>query len=84
MKKPHSPVDAQVFPGHKIDLFADIEIQDTSEFNNNHTAYRSLVPRDDEPSEDTVFEHKLEKHAPSPEATKELPKLTGSETMAPI
>lgn len=84
MKNPHSPVTAQVWPGHKNDLLADMDIHDTKEFTSSQRAYKSLVPRDEEPNVDTVFEHKFEQHAPSPEATNELPRVIGSDTMPPI
>lgn len=47
-------------------------------------AYRSLVPRDDEPRVVNVFEHRFEQHAPSPEAMKDPPRVIGSDTIPPI
>lgn len=84
VKKPHSPVSVHVFPGHRKDLLADIDIHDIKEFNSNQPAYISLVPKELELNDDNVFDSKFEQQPPMQEAAKVVAIVIGNETIAPI
>lgn len=84
VKNPHSPVPVHVLPGQSIDLFAEYDIHDINEFTRSQTAYKSLVPREEDPNDDAVFETKLEQQPPKQDATNDPAILTGREITAPM
>lgn len=77
-------MSVQVFPGHRNDLFVDIDIHDNKEFRRSHTAYINLVPRELVLRAERVLDNALEQHPPKQDAANVVPIVMGNEIRAPI